>query len=176
MLGMAGSKAGGRSSLSQHSRAPQIAARASSAHRAPGTRLQHARLCSGQCPSVIAGWKSLSGDIPMKSVDYSHTYSADFPGETNCVQWFSYERMWDCCCWLSPFVLRQEVEKGSGTDVQVCANRHWKLKTNQSQQYVDREKRKTFASLCPANPGHSSECVLTISKSVSYPVVIYPKL
>lgn len=33
MLGMAGWKAEGRSSLSQHSRAPQIAARASSAHR-----------------------------------------------------------------------------------------------------------------------------------------------
>lgn len=149
-------------------------------HRAPGTRLQHARVRSGQCPSVTAairaGWKKPSRDIPMKSVDYSHTQSTDFPGGTNCVQWFSYERMWDCCCWLSPFVLRQEVEKGSGTDDQVCANRRWKLKTNQSQKYVEREKRKTFASLCPANPGNFSECVLTSSKSVSYPMMIYPKL
>lgn len=98
-----------------------------------------------------------SGDILMKSVDYSHIWSTDFPGGTNCVQCVSYERTWDCCCWLSRFVLRQEVDKGSGTDDQVCANRHWKLKTNQSQRYVGSVWEEK-PLLCLANPGNSSEC------------------
>lgn len=60
MLGTDGSKAGGRSSLSQCGRAPQRAARASSTYaELPGTRLQRASVCLAQCLSVAAAVESM---------------------------------------------------------------------------------------------------------------------
>ncbi|PKU31951.1 hypothetical protein llap_17745 [Limosa lapponica baueri] len=63
-------------------------------------------------------------------------------------------------CWLVPphqyrrytsITKRQETEKGRGSDDRVCANRRWKLKTNQSQRYVDRHQRCKGASTQPRN-------------------------
>lgn len=150
--------------------------------RAPGTRLQHARLCSGQCPSVTAAIESrLTKNIQRYSYEVSGllTYlKCRFPWWDKlcsvvfilkdvrlllltvsiCSQTGSGEGQWDRWSGLC----KQTLETQNKSVTEVCGQRE--------------EKRKTFASLCLANPGNSSACVLTSSKSVPYPMVIYPKL
>lgn len=169
----------GRSSLPQHSRAPQIAAQASSAYRellAPACSMQECAQGSVllSLQPLRAGWKkhseiflwsqwithilkaliSLAGQIAFSGF---HTKGCEIAAD-DCLHLFS-DRKWRRA--VGPMI--RSVQTDTGNSKQISHRGMW----------TETREEKTFASLCPANPGNSSECVLTSSKSVSYPVMTY---